>query len=82
MRRTTRKLNNKTAQGLGPDEEGMDSRSVPLICEISGLDGTQSTSYTESDYLTSLMAQSEERMQSEVVIKKIEAYIQTLLSSN
>ena len=81
MRRTTRKLNNKTAQGLGPDEEG-DSRSVPLICEISGLDGTQSTSFTESDYLTSLMAQSEERTQSEVVIKKIEAYIQTLRSSN
>ena len=77
MRKTTKKLNNKTAQGLGVDEEG-DSKSIPLISEISGLDGTQSTSYTESDYLTSLMAQSEERMQSEVVIQKIEAYIQTL----
>ena len=71
-------MNNKTAHGLGPDEEGMDSRSIPLISDNPGLDGTKSTSYTESDYLTSLMKQSEERMKSEVVIKKIEAYIETM----
>ena len=35
---------------------------------MSALDEDKSTSYTESDYLTSFMTQSEDRIQTQVVI--------------